>query len=468
MQISVGASVSTLRPIRALRGPAVILALGQSNMVDRSGADATAVWPDAVRIFDPSTEEIALPTKNLNWLPSVPGATTDFDSGPGHAIRIFAGLWCAQNPDRLLYVLPAARGGTGFKDEWYADGSGVLYNETVRLLDALLDQLSGAEIVAAVMQNGERDAGQQNACYQWNAIEMIARLRGRYEQDIPFIWGEPGQFSATQSADFARIRAQIRALPTEVPGFACARDQNQSLYDSLPDIGDGLHFDRAGQEALGQMDFDALASLSGPVSLPGVALVWQSAGIPDWNNFDIAAYDLQAGDRLVFLTAAHRSSGNAYPETMEINGESAAILHTSVHEVTTRLALSASTVSLTETPASPLLPVAISWQKQPLGGAISVWRVRGKSVGTPQVSVGTGSMTLTGSESGEMFLLAYGVDTAGEVVFEGGGETVVSGAGNVYATSFASQKVDATGEVVLTPQSTPSHGCGVIGLPLLS
>ncbi|WP_369838287.1 sialate O-acetylesterase [Donghicola sp. XS_ASV15] len=468
MQISVGASVLTPRPIRPPSGPAVILALGQSNMVDRSGADATAVWPDSVRIFDPVSEEVVLPTKNLNWLPSVPGATTDFDSGPGHAIRVFAGLWCAQNPDRLLYVLPAARGGTGFKDEWYADGSGILYNETVRLLDALLGQIPDAEIVAGVMQNGERDAGQQNACYQWNAIEMIARLRTRYDQDIPFVWGEPGQFSATQSADFSRIRGQIRGLPEQVPGVACSRDQNPALYDSLSDTGDGLHFDRAGQEALGQMDLEALSSLSGPVSLPDVALVWQSAGIPNWNNFDIAAYDLQAGDRLVFLAAAHRSSGNAYFENMEVDGASASILHTSVHEVTTRLALSAATVTLTDTPASPLLPAEISWEKQPLGGAISVWRVRGKNVGVPQVSVGTGALTLAGAENGEMVLLAYGVDTAGEVVFDGGGETVVSGAGNVYATSFSSQRINATGEVVLTPQGTPSHGCGVIGLPLLS
>ncbi|MEY8881828.1 hypothetical protein AB9K37_10730 [Donghicola sp. XS_ASV15] len=216
------------------------------------------------------------------------------------------------------------------------------------------------------------------------------------------------------------------------------------------------------------MDLEALSSLSGPVSLPDVALVWQSAGIPNWNNFDIAAYDLQAGDRLVFLAAAHRSSGNAYFENMEVDGASASILHTSVHEVTTRLALSAATVTLTDTPASPLLPAEISWEKQPLGGAISVWRVRGKNVGVPQVSVGTGALTLAGAENGEMVLLAYGVDTAGEVVFDGGGETVVSGAGNVYATSFSSQRINATGEVVLTPQGTPSHGCGVIGLPLLS
>lgn len=177
MQISVGANLSTPWPKRANIRPAILLAMGQSNMVDRSGADATAIWPENVQIFDPASEMLVAPTKNLNWLPSVPGATTDHDSGPGHAVRIFATHWCTEHPDRPLYVLPAARGGTGFKDEWYADGSGPLYNETVRLLDSLLSQVPEAEMIAALMQNGERDAGQKNACYQWNAIEMIARLR---------------------------------------------------------------------------------------------------------------------------------------------------------------------------------------------------------------------------------------------------------------------------------------------------
>lgn len=468
MQISIGASVSTPRSKQADLRPAVVLAMGQSNMVDRSGADATAVWPEGVLVFDPSLEALVPPTKNLNWLPSVPGATTDFDSGPGHAVRIFATQWCAANPGRPLYILPAARGGTGFKDEWYADGAGPLFNETVRLLDSLLAQIPGAEVIAALMQNGERDAGQKNACYQWNAVEMVARLRARFGSDIAFVWGEPGNFSATGTSDFTRILSQIRALPAVVPALACTRSRDVALYDSLTDIGDGLHFDRAGQEVLGQLDFDALSALSGAPSLPDIALVWQSAGIPDWNNFDIACYDVQAGDRLLILTAAHRSSGNAYPDTIDVDGNAADLLHRSVQEVTTRLAVSAFQVLLPEAPASPLISIQCSWEKLPLGGAISVWRIRGNEAGAPQVAIGTGHLTVSGVTEGSMAALLYGVDTAGEIGFSGISEPMVSGTGNVYATSFAAGSLAPAGEVTVSPDRTPSHGCGLIAVPVVA
>ena len=468
MQISVGASVSTHRHVQAAVRPAVLLAMGQSNMVDRSGADTTAVWPSQVQVFDPSSDALVPPTKNLTWLPSVPGATTDFDRGPGHAVRVFATHWCQAHPDRPLYILPVARGGTGFKDEWYADGTGPLYNETTRLLDVLLAQHPKAEIIAGIMQNGERDAGQKNACYQWNAVELIARLRERYGAALPFVWGEPGNFSGTSSSDFDRVRAQIRALPNCVPALSTARAQDGAQYDSLTDIGDGMHFDRAGQEALGQMYFEALSKLSGAVSHPAVALVWQSAGIPNWNSFDVAAYDIQSGDQLLVLTAAHRSSGNAYPDSVSLNGQTAQVLYRGVQEVTTRVALSASVVTLFETPETPLVSLQCSWEKQPLGGAISIWRIRGREIGLPQLDIGTGSLTLEGASGGVMAALAYGVDTAGELGFSGLDHVSVEGAGNVYATSFAAGLVAAAGTVTITPQRISSHGCGVIGLPITS
>lgn len=465
MKISVGSSVSTVRPVRKGRRRAILLAMGQSNMVDRSGADATAEWPSQVSIFDPVSETLVPPTKNLNWLPSVPGATTDFDQGPGHAIRIFSELWCAANPDRELTILPAARGGTGFKDEWYANGTGVLFNETIRLLDLLLVQCPDAEIIAGIMQNGERDAGQKNACYQWNAIELIARLRQRYAADIPFVWGEPGNFSATDGVDFQRVRTQIRLLPTLVPSIALSRGIDPITHDALTDIGDGLHFDRSAQEQLGQLDFAALGSLSSASAQPDIAHVWQSAGIPDWNDFDIAAYDVRAGDKLLFLTAAHRSSGNAYPDAVSVAGQSATILHRSVNVVTTRLALSAFSVTMSSTPEGPIFPVSCTWQKQPLGGAISVWRIRNAVIGVPQVSAGTGALTLAGGESA-MPALAYAVDTTGELVFSGGGSTLVEGSGNVYATSISARLVETGAVLTMTPERTPTHGCGVIGVPL--
>ncbi|WP_338082458.1 sialate O-acetylesterase [Donghicola mangrovi] len=463
MMISVGSSVSAVRSAHRGSRPAILLAMGQSNMVDRSGADATALWPAKVSIFDPATETLVPPTKNLNWVPSVPGATADYDEGPGHAVRVFATHWCGAHPDRELIVLPAARGGTGFKDEWYADGSGVLFNEMVRLLDSLLEQAPDAEIVAGLMQNGERDAGQKNACYQWNALELIARIRDRYSAEIPFVWGEPGNFASTSGTDFARVRAQIRELPSVAPSVALGRDLAPETYDGLTDIGDGLHFDRNSQEVLGQLDYAALGALSEEVSQPDVALIWQSAGIPDWNNFDIAAYDVRAGDTLLMLTAAHRSSGNAYPDAVWIAGQSATILSRSVTVVTTRLALSASTVTLTVDPLSPLLPVACTWQKQPLGGAISIWRIRNITLADVQTSVGTGALTLTGGAEGMAFMV-YAVDTVGELPFSGEGTVLVEGSGNVFATSFSTREVGTAESITLTPDRTPSHGCGVIGV----
>lgn len=101
-----------------------------------------------------------------------------------------------------------------------------------------------------------------------------------------------------------------------------------------------------------------------------------------------------------------------------------------------------------------------------MGGAISVWRIRNAQVGTPQAAIGTGDLTLTGTANGPMCLLSYGVDTAGEVAFYGMSEVLVAGAGNVYATSFAAGLVSASGAVSIVPDHTPSHGCGVIAVPI--
>lgn len=475
------------QPFVAPLGPApepvaqtyVLLAMGQSNMVDQSANDSAVAWPANAQVMDTRDDSYGAAANPLYWLETNPGAdTADWQSGPGQLVKHFAINWCAANPTATLLIVPAARGGTGFLGDWLANGAR-LYTETLRLLDQAFADHPGAQFLAMLAQHGENDASDDNRVYRWNAAEMIAKLRARYGVPaLPVIWGEPGpaaQFTLTTGPAYDDIRAQIRALPAMLPHVATAREADVATFDGLSDL-DNLHFDQASQKLLGGLHYQALATAQGnvSVSLPDVALVWQMAGEHGFTSFDMPTHDIAPGDTLVVLAGAHRSSGTPTITGITANG-TAGVSHLAQLVVqSSRIGLSVASVTPAAIPAGVMSVTLTGGINAALGGALSVWRVRGgiaPGAGAfgHDAALGALSVTLSAGLPGPVAMLGYAVDTGGAVSFTGDGTAEAEGAGNTNAAYFTARRADPTGAgatLSLTPSQAPSHVCGMVAVAL--
>ncbi|MDO5758705.1 MAG: sialate O-acetylesterase [Rhodobacterales bacterium] len=455
----------------------VLLAIGQSNMVDQSSNDNAVPWPTNALIMDTQTLGYAPAAAPVKWLESNPGVTANWQTGAGQLVKHFAIKWCAANPEDTLIVVPCARGGTGFSGEWVASGNGRLYNETIRLLDQIFTDHPDADFLAVLAQHGEADGKSNNRAYQWCATGLIASIRHRYDvQALPAIWGEPGpgaRFSVTSAPGYDVVRTQIRDLPGQLCHVATAREADAAAFDALTDL-DKLHFDQASQKILGGLHYDALATARAntTVTLPDAALIWQTAGEQGWLNYNIPTEGMDAGDTLVILAAVHRSSGNPVIQTATVNGEAATMhLQESVIQGS-RLGLAVGSVTLSAAPVGSTVPVDLTWGSLPLGGAISIWRIRG-GASLPAgsfghaASLGPVSVDLAADVPGTVLMLGYAVDTGQVIDFAGDGASLAEGPGNTNAAYFtARQFVHGGGAatVALNPSAAPNKVCGMVAV----
>lgn len=458
----------------------VLLAFGQSNMVDQSSDDQTVDWPANVQILNTESETLEAPVSPLTWLESRPGETGNWETGPGQLVKAFCRAWSQDHPEDQLIVVPAARGGTGFIEEnWMANGQGRLYNEAVRLLDGLFTTQPAAQFLAVLAQHGERDGKQDNHMYLWNAQQFILKLRARYNRpDLPVIWGEPGpvaQFSVINEPGYEVIRQQIRQLPDSLAYVATARAADPAIYDGLNSL-DGLHFERASQQALGNLHHRALAHAqtnSSLVASADVKHIWLSSDEQGYLSFEAVGADVQAGDQLVLLACAHRGSGTPTVGAAQFNGDTATLHLSELIVQNRRLGLSVASVTLTADPVDDLIPVALDWGTTPASAVISIWRIRGAAPGVDADNVrfaanlGGLSVDLSAGLPGTVLSLAYGAHTGGSVQFSGDATSLLSGPSNGSSTYFQLGETlhDGSAQTLsFTPSEVPDRVCGAIAV----
>ena len=306
---------------------------------------------------------------------------------------------------------------------------------------------------------------------------MITKIRDRYNAPkLPVVWGEPGpvtQFGTTAGAGYDAVRAQIRALPTQLSYVATVREEDSTTFDALTAL-DGLHFNQASQKVLGDLHYAALTTAQGhtEANLPDVALIWQTVGEHGWLSYDIPAMDLEAGDTLVVLAAGHRSSGQPFIDAATLGGESAAVHLQELSVLARRIGLSVASVTLSAAPTGGTIPIALTWRSIPAGGGVSIWRVKGGTTLTPgsfghDANLGPLAVDLTAGLPGMALTLAYAVDTAQNITFSGNGTFVVEGPCNTnaaYFTSRHSTHAGGTATLMLTPSATPDRVCGMVAV----
>lgn len=237
----------------------VVLLGGQSNMDGRAATSGLPTSP--VDLQQPQTDVLLYEGGNLRNLQ--PGSGSDF--GP----EITFGRTVADGqPTNNFALIKYAVGGTDLNNDWDPTSVGTytsFRNTVTNGLTALTNAGHTYEITGMLWTQGERDAktGRTTAQYEADLNEFIGDIRTRYGADLPFFIS---RLSINQTNITSAQLGEIRPAQDNV----AATDPSAFLIDTdaMGLKSDNLHFDAAGQIALGEAFGNAyLTNVPEPSSL---------------------------------------------------------------------------------------------------------------------------------------------------------------------------------------------------------
>ncbi len=193
--------------------------------------------------------------------------------------------------DTMVAVIKYANGGTNLYSQWKAGGTadtsgdGSEYVTFQNTVSAGLAAIEAAhpddlvEIAGMIWMQGETDAGSAAtaAAYETNLTDFIADIRATYGSDLPFAIG---QLSSGQTALNATNLEAVRTGQSNV----AANDPLTALVatDTFSLKSDHLHFDGAGQQALGSAFAAELQIVPEPSTFVLLGLGLLGLGIRHW------------------------------------------------------------------------------------------------------------------------------------------------------------------------------------------
>ena len=278
-----GASVPAASPKRIV----VYLVGGQSNA---NGMGAAAGLPPELAaplthvLFYHGISDVTLPTNTWISLQTGSGYTNGF--GPelvcGHTLHQRVGSTGTQ-----IALIKYAKGGTSLNTDWYPGGNAsttgdgpqyVIFQNIVASARAALAAQDPAAVITIegmIWQHGERDAViGTHTSYQASLTKFVADIRATYGSTLPFVIG---QLSSGQTS---LNPARVQVIKTAQAAVAAADSRNGLIVtDDLPIRSDALHFETAGQLALGERFATLLLNL--PITASdgnGLAAAWEVAG----------------------------------------------------------------------------------------------------------------------------------------------------------------------------------------------
>ena len=248
----------------------VILLGGQSNMSGRandSGLSATLANPQSDVAFYYNDGKSVSNEALRNTLTTLrPGSGTDF--GPELS---FGRTIADARPTTDFALIKYAFGGTDLNNDWDPT-TGSTYTAFKNTVTAGLSALTTAghtyEITGMLWTQGESDDGRTTLQYETDLNELITDVRSEYGSDLPFFISRLSDNQTGVSG-----RAAIQAAQDNV----AANDALSYVVntDSLT-MKDSLHFDTAGQVALGE---GFAASYLANVPEPGSLLIFGVGGL---------------------------------------------------------------------------------------------------------------------------------------------------------------------------------------------
>jgi len=232
----------------------IYLLIGQSNMAGRApyveAEDLNRLPPDRVFILNDQDTFVSIgPYPFINHYSTIRKSAAQI--GPGVS---FTEAMLEARPDRAVYLISNARGGTSIK-EWVKGTE--YYHEAVRRTRA---GLAHGTLRGILWHQGETDYRQirsqptpetrHEAMEAYFALlhQFIADLRTDLDAPtVPFIAGQVNR-------SFTGFNERILRLPEDVPHAAVVSSEGLETMDES-------HFDRAAMDKLGRRYADALLSL---------------------------------------------------------------------------------------------------------------------------------------------------------------------------------------------------------------
>lgn len=241
----------------------VILLIGQSNMVGRTGPidpiiDAT---DSRIKQYGSDRRVLELAENPLDHLDEGAGTV-----GPGISLaKYYADNVLASG--RQVLLVPAARGGSGFNTGFWRSG-GAGYNNAIARANEAIALGVNSRIVMMAWHQGESDSAFSESQYAADLDALISGFRGAITgaSDCPFIIGE---ISSASSQYGAGVAAALLDTPNRVSNAAFVTTNDLALS------GDSLHFTAASSRTMGERYAAAY------ITLVNTSSITISIGAPD-------------------------------------------------------------------------------------------------------------------------------------------------------------------------------------------
>ena len=299
-EASVGAAVATqittpgsaaataLNATYALKGEVgtsgydVILLAGQSNMSGRGTPYSVTTDPGVPIVFQYKGKT---PNKGTIIPAMEPLDMVDTPSGIGPGMQ-FARWYVANglNQGRKVLLVPTAQGGTPLTrvatPTWKPSVAGSLYANAITQANGALASETGSKIVAILWLQGETDGdlAATGAAYQADLDALITGFRAGITgaTNVPVIMGQmvPDYLATGTRQQINNVQA---ATVTRLTNVAFVPSPAGATYH----LGDGNHFNAAGQRKIAEDMFTAYRRVSTglPAAFPYIIPVGTTAGI---------------------------------------------------------------------------------------------------------------------------------------------------------------------------------------------
>ncbi len=228
----------------------VFLLVGQSNMAGRAAIEAedegpiegVELWNIAENRWEPATVPFNRHSphrKELSMQRLNPGPT-------------FAKAWRDTHPGVRVGIICSVRGGTTI-EQWEKGRQAPwpLYDTALAAARAALAADPKSRLVGILWHQGEGNSPEP-AGYPAQLKALVARWRADFgNPDLPFVFGQIGQWNP----DYTAFNAMIVKQAAEIPHSACV------MTDGLTNM-DQAHFDSRSQRELGHRYAKAMLELT--------------------------------------------------------------------------------------------------------------------------------------------------------------------------------------------------------------
>jgi hypothetical protein len=223
------------------------LLVGQSNMKGRGLIDMDPKTDKRLLFFHSEKKEwyVARDPLHARGTPDLIDGKDNAGTGPGMS---FAQTLVADDPDRVIGLIPAAKGGAPI-GLYAADGP--LYTRSLALVEEANQQLKGKGRLKAILWlQGESDATEElYQSYEEKLLDLIDRYRTYFEDPkLPFIACTIGSFiKSPRFSKSKEINAILLSIAQKRENVACL-----DARDIKGHVGDSLHYNSEAQQEIGR------------------------------------------------------------------------------------------------------------------------------------------------------------------------------------------------------------------------